>query len=202
MLVLLGVERRSLTKVRWFVKPLASIAFLLVALVSGGLGSIYGGCIATGLFLSLLGDVFLIPRGARAWFLAGLAAFLLAHVAYCVAFLAGGVSWGTVGAVLGPLLFLAWMIGKWLLPAVSDSMRGPVGAYIVVISLMGLLAAGHGGQGGSLLVLGAAVLFFLSDISVAIDRFKEGGFGNRLWGLPAYYVAQLLFAWTLLPGLT
>ena len=76
-------------------------------------------------------------------------------------------------------------------------MRSPVIAYVVVISVMVVLALGHAMGGGSLLVPIAATLFFLSDISVAIDRFKDGGFGNRLWGLPAYYAAQLLFAWTL-----
>ena len=40
----------------------------------------------------------------------------------------------------------------------------------------------------------AAVAFYLSDVSVARDRFVAPGFGNRIWGLPLYYAAQLLFA--------
>jgi len=39
-----------------------------------------------------------------------------------------------------------------------------------------------------------AVLFFLSDLLVARDRFVAPGFGNRLLGLPLYYAAQLLLA--------
>jgi hypothetical protein len=54
---------------------------------------------------------------------------------------------------------------------------------------MGCVAAGGGWSLGL-----AAVAFYLSDISVARDRFAQAGFGNRLWGLPLYYLAQLLFA--------
>jgi hypothetical protein len=43
-------------------------------------------------------------------------------------------------------------------------------------------------------VMAAAVAFYLSDVSVARDRFVAPGFDNRIWGLPLYYGAQLLFA--------
>jgi hypothetical protein len=43
-------------------------------------------------------------------------------------------------------------------------------------------------------VMTAAVAFYLSDVSVARDRFVAPGFGNRIWGLPLYYGAQVLFA--------
>ena len=43
-------------------------------------------------------------------------------------------------------------------------------------------------------VMTAAVAFYVSDVSVARDRFVAPGFGNRIWGLPLYYGAQLLFA--------
>jgi hypothetical protein len=35
-----------------------------------------------------------------------------------------------------------------------------------------------------------------SDVAVARDRFVAPSVGNRLWGLPLYFVAQLLLAWT------
>ena len=38
--------------------------------------------------------------------------------------------------------------------------------------------------------------FYLSDLAVARDRFVSPGFANALWGLPLYYVAQLLFAYS------
>ena len=41
-----------------------------------------------------------------------------------------------------------------------------------------------------------ALGFFLSDLAVARERFVAKGFTNKLWGLPLYYGAQLLLAWT------
>jgi hypothetical protein len=49
---------------------------------------------------------------------------------------------------------------------------------------------------GNGVILAAAVAFYLSDLAVARDRFVAPGFRNRLWGLPLYYGAQLLFVWT------
>ena len=45
-----------------------------------------------------------------------------------------------------------------------------------------------------------AVLFFVSDLAVARDKFVGASFVNRAWGLPAYYAGQLLIAWSLRPA--
>ncbi len=45
-------------------------------------------------------------------------------------------------------------------------------------------------------IIGAAVMFYFSDLAVARDRFVEPGPVNRLWGLPLYYAAQFVFAAT------
>ncbi|HAN30227.1 MAG TPA: hypothetical protein DCQ06_01395 [Myxococcales bacterium] len=50
------------------------------------------------------------------------------------------------------------------------------------------------GHAGQIWLLLAALLFWLSDISVAIDRFAAGGYINRLWGLGFYYAAQFILA--------
>ena len=52
------------------------------------------------------------------------------------------------------------------------------------------------GAGSTPLILGGALAFYLSDLSVARDRFIREAFVNRLWGLPLYYGAQLLLAAT------
>ncbi len=41
-------------------------------------------------------------------------------------------------------------------------------------------------------------MFTVSDIAVVRDRFVTTGFVNRLWGLPLYYAAQLLIAWSIM----
>jgi len=41
-----------------------------------------------------------------------------------------------------------------------------------------------------------ALLFLLSDLAVARDRFVAPVFINRVWGLPMYFCGQLLFAFS------
>lgn len=69
-------------------------------------------------------------------------------------------------------------------------------AYVVVISAMVACAAGAFGATGDAALLAGAVAFFLSDLAVARERFVARSFANKLWGLPLYYGAQLLLAWT------
>ena len=59
------------------------------------------------------------------------------------------------------------------------------------------LAVGTVAAHGHPTILVGAVMFYLSDLSVARERFVRSGFVNRIWGLPAYYVAQLILAWTI-----
>lgn len=193
--VLLAAEAMGHKKVEWVAKPLASTGFLLAAWSNGAAATPYGRGILAGLALSFLGDVLLIPK-AQATFLAGLGAFLLGHVGYAVAFLLRGASF-TVGLAGAALLAIpASVVGRWLWPHVPREMRGPVLAYIVVISAMVALALGTLAQMGGAMVLAGAVMFYLSDLSVARDRFIAPGFANRIWGLPLYYAAQLVLAST------
>jgi hypothetical protein len=43
-------------------------------------------------------------------------------------------------------------------------------------------------------VRAGALLFYLSDLAVARDRFVRPGLANRLVGLPLYYAGQVLLA--------
>jgi uncharacterized membrane protein YhhN len=146
-----------------------------------------------GLALSFVGDACLLGRG-KSVFLAGLVAFLLGHVSYCVAFVVHGFAWTSALAVAPLLLLAAGLVDRWLRDRVESGMRVPVRAYIVVISTMLCLAFGAWRTGASPLLLLGAVSFYLSDLSVARDRFVQEDFFNRLWGLPAYYLGQLCLA--------
>ncbi len=189
-LAAVGAGRRALLYVA---KPAASVGFIVVALGSGGLDDSYGRRILVGLGLSLVGDVLLMFRGS-AQFRIGLVSFLLAHVAYAVAFLDAGISvpwWLGAGVVA---LLAALVVTRWLLPHVEGDMRTPVLAYVVVISVMVSLAVGASGAGRTLLVAAGAGLFYLSDLFVARDRFVTPSFANTLVGLPLYYGGQILLA--------
>lgn len=191
--LLLVAERGQLRWLKWLAKPLASIAFVLTALLRGALATRYGEVIVVSLLLGLMGDVLLIPKSKKS-FLLGIGAFLLGHVGFCVAFVVRGLDWKYVplaALVLGPIGFA---VARWLIPSVPAKLKVPVIAYMTVISTMLILAVGAAAGGATILFV-AALLFYASDLSVALDRFKSAGFWNRAWGLPAYFIAQLLFAW-------
>lgn len=191
---LLWGERRHDQRIKWLFKPLASAAFIAAAFLLDAHQHPFGLTVIVGLCLSALGDVLLIPRSTGISFLAGLGAFLLGHVAYSTAFAIRGVDWTWVGIAAAPLLVFGVVVHRWLKPDVPKMLRVPVVAYIVVICTMALLAVGTYGAHGDARVPVAATLFVASDISVGVDRFKGGGFGNRLWGVPLYFGAQLVFA--------
>lgn len=177
-------------------KMVASTAFLAAAWAVGAMESFYGKAIFAGLFLSWWGDLLLIFRDKRP-FLAGLVAFLLAHLAYIAAFLGRGVHpFGAAMAVVVLLPFV-WVIVRWLKPHLSTEMRGPVYAYMVVISSMLVLSVGAWRAGGTLLIPCGALAFYLSDLSVAKERFVSPGYFNRLWGLPMYFLGQILLAFSI-----
>ncbi|MBX7256618.1 MAG: lysoplasmalogenase [Candidatus Hydrogenedentes bacterium] len=177
-------------------KMIASTAFMAAAWIGGAMDSFYGKAIFVGLFLSWWGDLLLIFKDKRP-FLAGLVAFLAAHLAYIAAFFGRGVHpFGAAMAVVVLMPFV-WIIVRWLKPHLSTEMKGPVYAYMVVISSMLVLSVGAWRAGGALLIPCGALAFYLSDLSVAKERFVSPGYLNRLWGLPMYFLGQILLAFSI-----
>ena len=194
--ILLAAEWRSSRIGVWLAKPLAAAGFLGAALALGALGSSYGRWLLAGLSLSFLGDVLLIPRGARATFGLGLGSFLLAHVAFSAAFAIRGLD-----AAIGALAALAGLMAavgalRWLDPLVPSALRLPVRVYVIVIlAMLACAAAAVPVTGDPRIVLGAA-LFAISDLAVARERFVAPALANKLWGLPLYFAGQLTLAST------
>lgn len=193
---LLVAESRGSRAGVWVAKPLASTGFVAAAIAAGAWESRYGQCILAGLVLSWFGDVFLIPRGAARAFQAGLVSFLLGHVAYVVAFFARGVGFGSAALAAVVVLVVLVVVGRWLLPHVEAGMKMPVRAYIVVISCMVVAATGTVGLHGDGRILLGAVMFYVSDLAVARQRFVVQTLWNSRWGLPLYYGGQLVLAAT------
>jgi uncharacterized membrane protein YhhN len=205
---LLIAERLDRPAWRWLFKPLASAGFLLAAVRAPAFALPHGPgvLLLCGLALSALGDVLLLPASKRA-FTAGMAAFAFAHVAYATWFVGSGVSLTWLAIAAGAALAAGHLAWRWLDPHVRGGLRPPVRAYIALVSLMAAAACAHGAHvltagvpsGGSpeVAMLAPAiggVAFYLSDLAVARNRFVRPGFVNRAWGLPLYYVAQLLIA--------
>ncbi len=201
---LLLAERASSVLGIWLSKPLAAAAYIGAALAVGALASTYGRLILVALCFSWLGDVLLIPKERPKLFLAGIASFLLAHVVFGFAFWIHGVELpalagiGILGAG-GAILALVW-----LRPHLSGLFRLAVPVYVVIIMGMvslGFSAALAAGTVSIAVSIGlGALLFSISDVAVARDRFVTASFRNALWGLPLYFAAQLLLASTAASG--
>jgi uncharacterized membrane protein YhhN len=191
--VLVAAERAGRRAQVVVSKPVASLCFVTVGLTLYRPSRPYDAWVLVALLLCLLGDVFLMFHGA---FLAGLASFLLGHLAYVAAFAAllPPRSWPARWAV--PLLLISGAAALWLEPHLGRR-RSPVLAYLVVITLMvwGASSVVIGGKGPWILAVGAG-LFYVSDLAVARDRLIVKRFASRTWGLPAYYLGQLLLALT------
>jgi len=175
-----------------YAKMLASTAFVAAGFAAGGLGTNYGRAVLVALFFSWWGDLFL---GLSGYFLFGLIAFFLGHIFFAIAFMIHGVRWSWVGAAAGGLVFVVAGVVVWLGDKPGDLLI-PVYAYIGVISLMVALSFGARGAGASWWLVVGAVMFYCSDLFVARHRFVTPEAINGLIGLPLYFGAQWVFAYT------
>ena len=177
-------------------KMSAATAFLAMALACGALESTYGQILLGGLALCWIGDACLLSPGQSTGFLAGIGAFLLGHLVYAIAFYQLGFDW--TGLLIGALVIggLAVVALRWLRPKVPDDFQIPVISYIGVISVMVIASIGAVAAGAPIILAIGAVVFGISDLFVARQRFVSSGFVNAAVGLPAYFGAQLLLAYT------
>ncbi|TAL07715.1 MAG: hypothetical protein EPO00_08650, partial [Chloroflexota bacterium] len=123
--------------------------------------------LAGALGASLFGDLLLLPPVR---FRAGLAAFLLAHVAYLAAFLLGPLHGpaAAIGAVVGVAVLL--VLGRPILRgATAAGLRRPVGAYLAAIVVMAIAATAS----GSWVAAAGAWLFVTSDAVLGRRQFVD-----------------------------
>ncbi len=193
-LLLLLAEWRGMGWLRALAKPAASLGFVLLAVSRGALGSRYGTVILAGLVLSALGDGFLLSDRRRA-FLLGLGAFFLAHLTYVGAFFLRGLAPAWTLVFVAVLTVPRYYVLRWLLPHVSsDGMRRAVTLYASVLSIMLAAAGGTWVEAPDWRIGTGALLFYLSDLAVARQRFVTRALPNKLLGLPTYYGGQVLLA--------
>jgi len=152
--------------------------------------------ILIGLIFSLGGDIALMFDNKRA-FASGLALFLLAHIIYIVTFslLSPFSSWEYAAmAVLAAAGFLFYR----LIRSGLGKLKGPVIVYIFIISLMvsrafSTLFSPNFNEKQGLMIFFGALLFYLSDMILAANRFWRPWKYNRI-SLLFYYSGQLLLA--------
>jgi len=196
---LLVAESRDWRLGVWLFKPTAAAGFIAAALAAGALDSIhgaYGLWVLLALVLCFGGDVLLIPRDRPAVFRAGILSFLLGHLAFGVAFIVRGVDATALLAASIPVGIGAVAVLRWLSPSLPADFRIAVYAYVVVISGMAVLALSAWSAVGDARIGIGAVMFFVSDLAVARQRFVTSSIWNARWGLPLYFGGQLVLAAT------
>lgn len=173
-------------------KPLVMVCIVLIAFAGQAMPPLYKYLIITGLLFSIAGDALLMPPWNR--FVAGLIAFLVAHLFYIAAF--GSQLNALIWWPLLPLIFVGVAIYAFLSPALG-TMERPVLAYIIIILAMAWLGWMYWLQAttpGALLAFTGALFFVISDLILATNRFRYQFKWGRLLNLAAYFVAQWLIA--------
>jgi uncharacterized membrane protein YhhN len=169
-------------------KPAALALLLLAAVALDPADGAVRWWFVAALALSLLGDVFLMLPGDR--FVPGLAAFLLAHVAYVVGMHVAGVEAGPLLLGVAVVAVAMAVIGTRVVRAVragpDPALVGPVVAYMVVISAMVASAVGT----RSILLVVGATLFYASDALIAWNRFVAPVPRAQLAIMTTYHLGQ------------
>jgi uncharacterized membrane protein YhhN len=150
-------------------KPGAMVALIGVALTLDPSHGDVRAWFVVALALSLAGDIFLMLPSDQ--FVAGLASFLLAHVAYVIGLTRHGGGAGALALAVIPVVAVAGLLGARFLRAARAAghgeLTGPLIAYMAVIAAMVTCAVAS----GNALAAAGAVLFMASDALIAETRF-------------------------------
>ncbi len=198
--LLVSFEIRKKRAGIYITKPLSTILVIVTCLFSlcvTGADRSFSLAIALGLFLSFGGDVALMFQEKATAFRIGLILFLVAHVVYGVAFIAFSGAAPELPYISALFFGLGTAVYIYLLGGLG-TMKAPVALYILIISFMASAAVStlyvaRVGVLFSVLVAGGSLLFYISDLILAINRFRIPMRYNRLSLIP-YYAGQFLIA--------
>jgi alkenylglycerophosphocholine/alkenylglycerophosphoethanolamine hydrolase len=186
-LAVFSAERRIV----WLHVPSKPLTTALLFLIVGWPTTRLAWWIDAGIALSVVGDIALLGSGEGA-FLVGLAAFLLAHVAYVVAFV-GVAVWSPHVAVVALLTVTATVFVLRAIGPGTARLRAPTIAYGIVISAMVIAASAT--LGGPLaaapLAAAGATFFYASDASLALNRFRRPIPHAAFFTLGLYWIGQI-----------
>ena len=183
---------RQRIRIELISKPLTTIGAIAVAALADGPRGATIVAIA-GLTLCLIGDVALLPAVDR--FVVGLAAFLLAHIAFVVMFAMRGFDrWPLAGvAIAGCALLLGTAAVPIVRGAATRGFGLPVRAYLVVISSMFIA----GWATGNWLIMLGSTAFIISDSILGWGQFVAERRWMHLAIMVTYHVAIVSLALSL-----
>lgn len=191
-------------RVKLIAKPLAMLVLLGLLIYECGLNDLPLLFFTAAIIFSLAGDIFLMinPMGiSRRWFTLGLVAFLFAHVAYIAGL---NIPLPDVSPLwsLSLAIVLSLTVARFLRQIITSVRKKgmqwlviPVAIYATVITLMLLSALltlsrpDWSLPAASMVSLGA-LLFYISDLVLAWDRFVSPVKNGRLVNMITYHLGQ------------
>ncbi len=186
-------------KLEYFLKPVTMVFLFIFLFISTGLEgtALWFG---VGIILSMAGDIFLMFPKEQ--FIAGLVAFLLAHLAYIIGFNqslppvdAFGLGMAIILGMIAARLYKSIEAG--LVKQGKESLQKPVLAYTAIITIMLLSALltfsrPDWDTRAAITVSVGAVLFMLSDAILAWNKFVNPIKNGRVMNMAAYHSGQIV----------
>lgn len=203
LLALAAADWAAVARCWWRADYILKPAVMLVLIAGLWLATRFAGAaawFAAGLVFSLLGDIFLqLPER---FFMGGLAAFLIAHLAYIAGFNPAGlpVRWESLLVTLAVLAAAAWLYRR-LARALARRKSGPVlrgGVLVYSLALTAMLLSAlltlfraDWNTLPALLAAAGGLLFFASDCMLALNRFDAPIRNCKLLVRTTYHLGQL-----------
>lgn len=180
------------------VKPMITISLMIYLFYHTQLKGRFSKRVFTGLLFGLFGDSLLMFVDVNdMFFLYGLIAFLIGHIAYISAFFID-YTWA-VGiekraSLIAIVVLTVFSLGFYLLLRRNLGDIGiPVLIYMIVISIMAIMAVNRKGRVNTLsfnLIFWGAVCFVISDAVLAYNRFMKPFQGADVLVIAVYMLAQ------------
>ncbi|MBP9152787.1 MAG: lysoplasmalogenase [Flavobacteriales bacterium] len=205
VLVFMSTVLFDLPLLHYTVKPM----FMIVLIVFhwkqlSGLSSFFSKTIQFGLFFSWIGDIALMfDEKIPILFVVGLGAFLIAHLGYAAAFMRNvkdskaAFNLPKAGLMALPFILITGAFFYYMKDGLPADLFIPVLAYTVVISVMGITAAArhnHVDDKSYNWILIGAILFILSDMVIAINKFVIDFDYDAILNMALYLSGQFMIA--------
>lgn len=184
----------------FYIKPLICISLGAYLYLNANMKAGFNRMVFAGLIFSLFGDSFLMFAGSDVYFfLYGLVSFLLAHIVYSMAFFRDFKNNPQASKYYGHLMLFVMGVFSlsyysWIRDYLND-FRIPVMAYMIVISIMAILASYRYKRVNLLsfrLIYWGAIFFVISDSALAYNKFVEPFSFAGILIMATYMIAQYL----------
>jgi uncharacterized membrane protein YhhN len=184
----------------FYIKPMICISLGAYLFMQANMKAGFNRMVLAGLIFSLFGDSFLMFAGSDVYFfLYGLVSFLLAHIVYSMAFFRDFKNNPQASKYYGHLMLFVMGVFSlsyysWIRDYLND-FRIPVMAYMIVISIMAILASYRYKRVNLLsfrLIYWGAIFFVISDSALAYNKFVEPFSFAGILIMATYMIAQYL----------